>query len=135
MRIWGALEACLERSAPFLAKSDRVMRVARLQLGPGGASVVGVRYPRPLLPEALAVIQTASAAGAGVAGVNSLSPLVRQQQDMLAARKQKADKVTPVDPKVGGLGLERGGEDWKRGGGVRRERLKTWGHQRLLGPP
>uniref|UniRef100_A0A061SNZ4 Nuclear helicase mop-3 sno (Dead-box superfamily) n=1 Tax=Tetraselmis sp. GSL018 TaxID=582737 RepID=A0A061SNZ4_9CHLO len=90
VRIWGALEDVLERSAPMLSKGDRAMRVVRLQLE-GGGSLVGVRYPRALLPEALAVLvssqETAAAAGRG-------------GSVFVGAGRKAMDPPTPVDSKA-----------------------------------
>jgi len=92
VRIWGALEQVLERSSGLLSRSDRAMRVVRLQLQ-DGSNLVGVRYPRVLLPEVAAVLQSAkdmeAVATVGLAGAG-----------MAGAHSRPDDQPTPIDHKA-----------------------------------
>ncbi len=46
VRVWGALESVLGRYEGVLSKSDRTMRVVRVDLG-GAASLIGALSPKP----------------------------------------------------------------------------------------
>lgn len=112
VRIWGALERILSRHEHQLSRSDRTMRVLRVDLGPGN-SLVGVRYPSHLLPEVTALLQSAEQQAAlaqsqlanGTGGHITLQKQKQQQEKAMRASAMGAasairhEPATPVDPK------------------------------------
>lgn len=58
VRVWAPLEAVLSRHEGMLSKSDRTMRVVRVDFG-DGEILIGVRYPAHLLPEVVAALTAA----------------------------------------------------------------------------
>ncbi|KFM23228.1 Strawberry notch-like protein 1 [Auxenochlorella protothecoides] len=90
VRIWDCLERVLTRHEAELSRSDRVMRIVRVDLGDGSLPIIGVRYPGFLLPEVvmlLAVEQQIGAAGRGRAA----SSLTTQR---------RVEAVDPVVPRL-----------------------------------
>ncbi|KAK9915021.1 hypothetical protein WJX75_003704 [Coccomyxa subellipsoidea] len=119
VRVWGALESVLARYEGVLSKSDRTMRVVRVDFG-DATSLIGVRYPPQLLPEVVATLSSAQAAVAALpgapggapspataksevvdvaAGVAELGSSTLQAAAMGAARAVRTEPVTPVDPR------------------------------------
>ena len=83
VRIWDILEAVLHRHERTLTRIERSMRVLRIDsLDDSGQSVVGLRYPRRILPEVIEILESKQISGA---------PNQGQRSSMMEA-------VTPVNP-------------------------------------
>jgi hypothetical protein len=109
IRIWDTLERVLMRHEFELNKSDRTMRIVRVE-GAGetaGLPLIGLRYPGHLLPEVQAVLNselqiklaTAAAAAAGDASASgSTVPGIGSAQNFAAMvlNQRKIDEVAPV---------------------------------------
>ncbi|KAK9814268.1 hypothetical protein WJX72_003136 [[Myrmecia] bisecta] len=109
VRVWGALESTLARHEGMLSKSDRTMRVVRVDFG-DGSHLVGVRYPAHLLPQVVATLASAQAlisqqqlqlqqqqAGGGPG--SSLQQQALQAAAMGAGGAIRVEPVSPVDKK------------------------------------
>ena len=68
VRIWDSLERVLTRHEMELSKSDRGLRIVRVELGGGALPLIGVRYPAHLLGEVVAALNAAQQAGGAAAG-------------------------------------------------------------------
>ena len=49
VRVWGALEGVLVRSESILSKSDRTMRIVRVNIGEATSLIGGLHIPQGLL--------------------------------------------------------------------------------------
>lgn len=49
VRVWGALEGVLVRSESILSKSDRTMRIVRVNIGEATSLIGAPHSPRPFL--------------------------------------------------------------------------------------
>ena len=49
VRVWGALEGVLVRSESILSKSDRTMRIVRVNIGEATSLIGGLHTPQVLL--------------------------------------------------------------------------------------
>ena len=49
VRVWGALEGVLVRSESILSKSDRTMRIVRVNIGEATSLIGGLHIPQALL--------------------------------------------------------------------------------------
>ena len=49
VRVWGALEGVLVRSESILSKSDRTMRIVRVNIGEATSLIGGLHTPQALL--------------------------------------------------------------------------------------
>jgi hypothetical protein len=88
VRIWDALERCLQRHEFELSRADRALRVVRVELGgggDGGEALIGVRFPGHLLAEVIDSLR----AGAGAAGAPAA-----------AAAAPRLEAPTPIDARA-----------------------------------
>ncbi|DBA97285.1 hypothetical protein WJX77_012218 [Trebouxia sp. C0004] len=110
VRIWGTLENILERNEGSLSKSDRTMRVVRVELE-AGKHLVGVRYPAHLLHLVVATLssiqtlmppqQQLKHAGNVTAGSGSsaLQEQALKAAAMGAGGALRTEPVSPIDKK------------------------------------
>ncbi|KAL4431062.1 hypothetical protein ABPG75_006318 [Micractinium tetrahymenae] len=89
VRIWDSLERVLMRHEMELSKSDRALRIVRVDFGDGSLPLIGVRYPGHLLPEVVAVLSAQQEQAQHGAGGGAAAPLRRH-----------TEPATPVDPKA-----------------------------------
>lgn len=89
VRIWDSLERVLARHEMELSKSDRSLRIVRVDFGDASLPLIGVRYPGHLLPEVVAVLsaQQEQAQHGGSGG-------------LAAPLRRRTEHPTPVDPKA-----------------------------------
>jgi hypothetical protein len=108
IRIWDTLERVLMRHEFELNKSDRTMRIVRVE-GAGespGLPLIGLRYPGHLLPEVVSVLteakrtELANAIAASIvhgtaAGSNSYENLTA-----MSVNQNRVDEIAPVDKRL-----------------------------------
>lgn len=82
VRIWDVLELVLHKHERTLTRVERSMRVLRIDSldGDSGQSVVGLRYPRQLLPEVIEILQSKQTSGGANRGqraslIEAISPI------------------------------------------------------------